>query len=1270
MINKPYIKKRTCQKSNTRFSHLLAFLLFIFISPHVYSDEFTLTPEELAWLDQHPDIRLGVDPDWPPFDFVNHRDQHDGIAADYLRLLQDKLDIAPQLQKNLSWNDVLEKAKNKHIDVVSLAQKTTERSQYLSFTKPVISSPWVVISRKDSPKFTNLSDYENGLVAMVKGYAIIEVSKQHYPNLSIQTVDSTLDGLKAIATGEMDIFVENITIASHLIQTHGLINLKIAADAGFGLQELSFGVRSDWPELTSILDKGLASITQDEKKTIVNKWLAIADIENSASNDELSNPLWWSIGIGLITSLIVGLTIYLFITSRQERLIIQFGTSRFQQLSTLFIGIFVSAFLFVAWAALDYNKRNTIKKLTNTLETVRDTTTEGLVVWLDNRKEFLKHIAKEPQLIEITERLLGVPETPEAIKRTQALSDARQFFERTEGIYKTEGFFIINPNYISIASRRDSNIGTINLIAQQRPDLLERAFKGETVFIPPIYTDLAQSNDIAVSRTPATMFIAAPIKNTNGEVIAVVTQRLDPERQFSQMLRLGRIGETGETYAIDHKGLLISESRFAAQLRQFGLVSPDQNATLSLEIKDPLGNILQGHIPTTNRNELPLTTMAMSIGNKEEGTNTSGYADYRGVPVFGAWTWVDSLGIGITTEIDVEEGLDTYYSERKTIISALSISLLLSIGALMFTISVGTRSNRILKQSHDELEEKVLQRTADIQRAQQIEKDRVEVLERLMAGEALNDVMSFLIESVEKTNNSPIRCSILLLDSNTQRLRHCAAPNLPNYFNQAIDGIEIGSSVASYGAAAFNGKPVIIDDVISHPNWKPFIDIAQQANIRACWSYPIFSSNTNVLGTLSCYTDEPREPTNEEQEIIRSTVYLAGLAIEKMYSEIELVNARHIAEKANLAKSEFLSSMSHELRTPMNAIIGFGQLLSLDIEDETHKENIQEIVNAGNHLLTLINEILDLSAIESGNMTLKMEEINLRSLVNECISLINPLTQKQNIRIVNQTENCETPQIHADHSKLKQVLLNLLSNAVKYNRLEGKITVSCERQPGQQLRVTVSDTGLGLSEEKLGIIFAPFERAGAERSNIEGTGIGLVITKNLIEKMGGKIGVESKPGVGSSFWVDINLSEQDRSIPDENLKDVESNLMSPHPSSDKTVLYIEDNPANLRLIEKTIRSQTPYHFIYAQDATTGIELAESQNPDLILMDINLPDIDGHEAFRRLKNNLKTSQTPVIAVSANAMPQDIEKGSATGFNDYLSKPIDIESFLHCLRKHLE
>lgn len=1269
MIKKILQKKKTCLKSNIRFSHLFIFLLFILISPHVFSDDIALTSDELTWIEQHPDIRLGVDPGWPPFDFVNHRNQHDGIAADYLRLLQDKLHISIQLQNNLSWSEVLEKAKSKHIDVVSLAQKTPERTQYLSFTKPVVSSPWVVISRKDSKKFTDLSDYENSLVAMVKGYAIIEVSKQHFPKLNIQTVDSSLDGLNAVATGKIDIFVENLTIASHLIQTHGLINLKIAADAGFGLQKLSFGVRSDWPELTSILDKGLASITQDEKKTIINKWLAISNIENATPADDLSNPLWWSVGVGLITSLIVGLTIYLFISSRQERFIIRLGTYRFRLLSSLFIGIFVSAIFFVAWAALDYNKRNTLNKLANTLETVRDTTTEGLVVWLENKKEYLTHIAKEPRLIEITERILRVPKTPEDLKQSKALTDARYFFKQTEGIYKTNGFFIISPEHISIASRRDSNIGTINLISQQRPDLLERAFKGETVFIPPIYSDITQTNDDVDLPTPATMFIAAPIKNSNEKVIAVVTQRLDPERQFSQMLRLGRIGETGETYAIDHKGLLLSESRFTTQLRQSGLIKADQNAILSLDTKEPLGNILQGHIPTKNRSELPFTKMALSIRNKEEQTNMSGYPDYRGVPVFGAWTWINSLGIGITTEIDIEEGLDAYYSERKTIIGALGISLLLFISALLFTISVGARSNRILKRSHDELEEKIAQRTSDIQKAQRIEKDRVEVLERLMSGEALNNVMAFLIESVEKTNENHIRCSILLTDNETQRLRHCAAPNLPDFFSQTIDGIEIGSSIGSCGKAAYNRQPVIVDDVITHPDWNPFIDVAQQANIRACWSFPILSSNADVLGTFSCYTADPREPTNEEQDIIRSTVYLTSLAIEKTHSEAELIKARYNAEKANKAKSEFLSSMSHELRTPMNAIIGFGQLLSLDIEDETHKDSVQEIINAGKHLLSLINEILDLSAIESGNISLNIENINLQSLINECISLIKPLTQTQHIRIINQIENSKTLQIRADRNKLKQVLLNLLSNAVKYNRIEGKITIGCEHRPGEQLRVFIVDTGQGLSAQKLGLIFEPFERAGAERSNIEGTGIGLVITKKLVEIMGGSIGVESKPGVGSSFWIDVNISHTSSFTPEKPQKDASTNLVTAQPSSEKTVLYIEDNPANLRLIEKTIQSKTPYSFIYAQDATTGIELAESQNPDLILMDINLPDIDGHEAFRRIKNSPKFHHTPILAVSANAMPQDIEQGLATGFNDYLSKPIDVENLILCLRKHL-
>ena len=387
--------------------------------------------------------------------------------------------------------------------------------------------------------------------------------------------------------------------------------------------------------------------------------------------------------------------------------------------------------------------------------------------------------------------------------------------------------------------------------------------------------------------------------------------------------------------------------------------------------------------------------------------------------------------------------------------------------------------------------------------------------------------------------------------------------------------------------------------------------------------------------------------------------------------ELELNKAMAVAEKANLAKSDFLSSMSHELRTPLSAILGFAQLLESGSPAPTasQRRSIDQILQAGWYLLELINEILDLALIESGKLSLSLEPISLAEVMHECQDMIEPQAKKRGISVT--FPQVDIPYfVEADRTRVKQVFINLLSNAIKYNKVGGTVVVDHITNIPGRIRICVKDSGEGLTADKLAQLFQPFNRLGQEANGEEGTGIGLVTAKRLTELMGGAIGAESTVGTGSVFWIELNLTDERQAACGATIPSAVARAQVQTDAQLRTLLYVEDNPANLMLVEDLIARRPDIRLLTARDGTRGIEIARASQPDVVLMDINLPGISGLKALRVLAEDPTTAHIPVVALSANAIPRDIEKGLEAGFFRYLTKPIKVNEFLATLDVALE
>ena len=582
-------------------------------------------------------------------------------------------------------------------------------------------------------------------------------------------------------------------------------------------------------------------------------------------------------------------------------------------------------------------------------------------------------------------------------------------------------------------------------------------------------------------------------------------------------------------------------------------------------------------------------------------------------------------------------------------------------------ITTERQAQDALELAHERLEQRVAERTAELARANTVIHDRAlqqEAVARLgqraLIGMTRSELFSEAAAAVNETLNVEV-CSLLELSEDRTELTVVGSAGWPD--DSIHNALPVGPNSQS-GYTLLLREPVISDDLAEEARFT-VSEAARSINARSALSVVVQTSGT-PFGVLCTMSLEPRRFSQEDVHFLQTVANVLTGAINRQKAEESIRLAQEQAESANRAKSEFLSRMSHELRTPLNAIIGFTQLLEMEQLSANQAESVSHIARGGEHLLALINQVLDIARIDTGRMTLTIEPVEIGASLREAAELIQPLAHRHGITVKLELGGDGEICVNADRQRMQQVFMNLLSNAVKYNRPDGSVVVTAEIVEDRVL-IRIRDTGAGIPAEKMSRLFVPFERLGAEQTQVDGTGIGLALAQRIVGSNNGRLTVESVVSEGSTFTVDLPFVACIRHSTDESLRLDDSRTDSNAPA--KTVLYIEDQDMNLRLVERILKKQPELRLISAMQGSLGIDLAREHRPNVILLDLNLPDMSGDEVLRRLKLDETLRGIPVIMISADALGDRVTQLIAQGAHSYITKPYKVADFLRTLNDTL-
>jgi PAS domain S-box-containing protein len=1193
-----------------------------------------LSKKQREWIKTHRVVTLGFFKGTEPalIDLADGR--RSGFLIDMKKSIERQLDIAIKVEVG-DWPVIMAKVLSGEIaGTLSAAKSTAERYQLLFSRQPIYLYLTVFgrnTAAKPAKQWVDLQGkriaYIEGLVEVEERLESIEQSFERVP------VKTSIDGFKTLLSDRADYYV-GYQWNKYKLSKHGFLELSAHFTDAQEPIPVGFAIRPDLGELAELLELAVANISSAQFNDFVSRYVKLAEDRNDSALSEHYNPKQVEIPINwqtfltatvllplLLLIVLVAIVWFLYKVlerSKQDPLNYQFDSDSGKKTAVYFNFTLIIVAAAISWFSLERVKSSIKSEVLSSLQSTLQATSQTMTMWVNSQRILLTARAQDPRIVALSAQQLARYHGGKALRFSPALGRLRVLLKGGAQRPGQVGFFVISPNGTNIASMRDRNIGVLNLIVQQRPDLWMRALAGEALIVPPIPSDIpiASETNISGKTVPPTHFFIAPIKDASGSVIAVLAERFNPREEFTQINALGRRGSSGETYSIDSKGRLLSGSRFSGLLQREGVIEAGTQSILAIEIREkrsPKSTL--GQVGSIALSSPPFTKMAASVMAGDSAHDVSGYQTYHGMPVMGAWSWYQHLGFGMASEIDVQEALAPYYTARWAVLSILSVTVGLSITFTLFTLLIGSRANRALRTAHDELEERVQLRTRELRETSH----RLEFVD--FAVENAVD-MGFGVELSEGQIVYVNKAVVETLGFSKDEL-----------LTMKVFDIDLSIEKNTWHEFAKKYRAHKRHVMVTKQRLKSGGAIAVEITIR----YVKFGGEEMLIGFARDITERNK-------------------------MEKAIIHAKERAEHANQAKSAFLANMSHELRTPLNAVIGFSQLLLRDPElRSSAQSDIRSIQTSGEHLLSLINDILDMAKIESGKMTLDEEPFDCHALFNNMYNMFDVQTNKKAVQLYFEGIEALPAYLMADERKLKQIILNLMSNAFKFTE-HGEIRLKAGFLNGL-LTVAVSDTGVGVSAQERANIFEPFGQSESGRISHQGTGLGLPISQQFARLMDGDIHVDSQLGVGSTFSLTIQ-AEQTHIL--EVSESKASVIGLAEDQQDFRILIVDDNKLSRNVLSRLLEN-IGFQIKTAKDGHESVKQVDAWKPHLVFMDRRMPIMNGDIATELIKT--QHPETTVVALSASALSRDEAKIIAAGADEFVCKPYKEEEIFNVIEKYL-